>query len=194
PDTDGFSICEVVRAALPQQAILMLTAKGSEEDILHGFRCGADDYVCKPFSLAQLMARVDALIRRSEKLADLQSQDHAEVEIDAPVQSFSIDALRICVESMSASYQDKSVTINRRDAELLALFAREQGRIVSRRLLLHDIWGFTQPDQVETRSVDMHIVKLRKKLAHILPQEITGIETIRGEGYRWPGISSGAVL
>lgn len=164
PGRNGFEVCEELRsrdAALP---ILMLTARGAEEDVLRGFRCGSDDYVTKPFSVGELMARVDALLRRSRR---------AETSVAFPFGAWQVDPARRVAER-----DGEAVELSRREIEILALLARERGRIVGRRRLLADVWGMHAPERVETRTVDMHIAKLRKKLAG------HGIETVRGEGYR----------
>jgi DNA-binding response OmpR family regulator len=142
PGMDGFSICRAVREARPHQAILMLTAKGAEDDVLQGFSCGADDYVTKPFSVAQLMARIQALVRR-------------------------------------AAPEPEAVSL--RDIEVISFLARTPGRVVSRADLLREVWGYSRPDAIETRCVDMHIAKLRKKLR---PLGAEPIDTVRGAGYR----------
>lgn len=166
PGIDGLTICAKVREAVPRQAILMLTARGSEEDVLEGFRRGADDYVPKPFSLAQLMARVTALVRRSApetpstlRLGELQV-DRGSLRAEGPV-----------------GFADLSL----RDVEVLQHLSAHIGRVVTRAELLREVWGYARAEALETRCVDMHIAKLRKKL------DGTGadpIETVRGAGYR----------
>lgn len=174
PGMNGFEVCEELRRSLPAQPILMLTARGAEEDVLHGFRCGADDYVVKPFSVSELLARVEALLRRSG----------AAEGSDPPLTRFSFGEWEIDAEQLVARRGAEKRELNRRDVEILALFANERGRIVSRRLLLHQVWGYPEPERVETRTVDMHIAKLRKKLA---ASDSALIETVRGEGYRYSG-------
>ena len=174
PGMNGFDVCEKLREARPSLPILMLTARGSEDDVLHGFRCGADDYVTKPFSIAQLVARVEALLRRTA----------GEREAEPPAERFAFGPLEVDPAERVASRGAETIDLTPRDLELLALFARESGRILSRRKLLADIWGYPDPERVETRSVDMHIAKLRKKLG---PELGAAIETVRGEGYRFRG-------
>ncbi len=174
PGMNGFDVCEKIRGARPALPILMLTARGSEDDVLRGFRCGADDYVTKPFSVAQLVARVEALVRRG-------ASDRAP---EPPTRPFEFGRFEIRPDERVALRGEHRIDLTPRDLELLALFARESGRIVSRRRLLSEIWGYPDPERVETRSVDMHIAKLRKKLE---PGGIAGIETVRGEGYRFRG-------
>ncbi len=170
PGLNGFDVCRQLRAQLPRLPILMLTARGAETDVLDGFRAGADDYVTKPFSVAELMARVDALLRRSGARPD-----------EAAAEPFTIGGWQIDAAELRARRGEQDIELTRREMELLSLFAREPGRILSRRRMLQEIWGFPEPDRVETRTVDMHVAKLRKKL------DASGdvlIETVRGEGYR----------
>jgi two-component system response regulator RegX3 len=172
PGMSGFDVCRELRAKRPAQAILMLTARGAEEDVLEGFRCGADDYVTKPFSVAELMARIDALLRRAGNLAE------------PPPEPFEFGTWRVDPAALTARCGQENVTLTSREVALLALFARERGRIVSRRSLLVHVWGMQHVEQIQTRTVDMHIAKLRKKLA---AQGREWIETVRGEGYRFVG-------
>jgi DNA-binding response OmpR family regulator len=173
PGLSGFDICQRLRDEGSALAIVMLTAKGSEQDILEGFSRGADDYVCKPFSLKELMARIQAVLRR---------RGPAATPSIIPDQ-FDLGPLSIDSNHLTATSATLTADINRRDLEILHVLAEEPGRIVSRRRLLRDIFGYADPDSVETRSVDMHIAKLRKKLAPLLTYG--GIDTVRGEGYRW---------
>ncbi len=171
PGKSGFDVCRELRAAEPAQAILMLTARGSEDDVLEGFRCGADDYVTKPFSVAELVARVEALLRRAG---------------GAPVDPspFAFGAWRVDPTARTAADGATTVALSAREVALLALLARERGRIVSRRRLLTEVWGLRHADGIETRTVDVHVAKLRKKLG---AGEREPIETVRGEGYRLVG-------
>jgi len=172
PGLSGFDVCREVRAQRPDQAILILTARGSEDDVLQGFRCGADDYVTKPFSVSELVARVEALLRRAGQLP----------RADAP--PFHFGAWQIDPTTRAASDGATTVELSRREVDMLALFVRERGRIVSRRALLHEVWGMRHVEQIQTRTVDMHIVKLRRKLGMT---EAAPLETVRGEGYRFTG-------
>jgi len=179
PGLSGFDVCEKLRRQDARTPVLMLTARGSEEDVLRGFRCGADDYVVKPFSVRELTARVEALLRRTGE---------REASLPEP-RPFACGAFQIDPGKLTAHAGDATpavsaaIDLTRRDVEILQLFTAERGRIVSRRRLLSEIWGFPDPDRVETRSVDMHIAKLRKKLG---AEAQALIETVRGEGYRHP--------
>ncbi len=181
PGLDGFEVCESLRAEGCQVPVLMLTARGAEEDVLRGFRCGADDYVVKPFSVAELTARVEALLRRS---GALDREDPASAAFDFG--ALRVDPGSLCARSGTGE-DARAVDLTPRDVEVLRLLARERGRIVSRRALLAEVWGYPNPDRVETRSVDMHIAKLRKKLGARSGSEAGDwIETVRGAGYRHP--------
>ena len=175
PYINGFEICRRVRASHPEQPILMLTAKGSEADIVEGFKAGCDDYVTKPFSLQELLARVEALLRRSGRLVENVSR------------SFVFAGWRIDPSELLAEKQGRTIHLSRREVDLMGLFDKERGRIVSRRTLLREVWALEHAEKINTRTVDMHIAKLRKKIDG--PGR-SCIETVRGEGYRFVGSSS----
>jgi DNA-binding response OmpR family regulator len=166
PKLDGFGVCEQLRAAGQQQPVLMLTAKGAEDDVLRGFEAGADDYVTKPFSVRELLARVQVLLKRS-------GRSNGERFQAGP---FEVDPARSL-----ASCEGEEVALSAREVRILRLLAADPGRIVSRRALLRDGWDMNNADQVETRTVDVHIAKLRKKLGK---RGDALVETIRGQGYR----------
>ena len=174
PGISGFDVCEGLRERHPHLPIIMLTARGSEEDVLTGFRAGADDYVTKPFAVAELMARVEAILRRSGAL-------HRDGE-----RPFSFGSWEIDPSSLRARDGENEVELTQRERSILTLFVREQGRIVSRRTLLAEVWGSANPDRVETRSVDMQMTKLRRKLG-LGSGENSIIATVRGAGYRYGG-------
>ena len=172
PGMSGFDVCRAVRERRPDQPILMLTARGSEDDVLEGFRCGADDYVTKPFSVAELMARVEALLRRAGRLPRTE---------ETP---FTLAAWTIDPAARVAARGEDRIELSKLEVGVLALLARERGRIVSRRALLREVWGLQHVDGIQTRTVDVHVAKLRKKLGM---DESGPIETVRGEGYRFAG-------
>ncbi len=167
PEVDGFTICRQVRESKPGQAILMLTAKGREEDVLEGFAAGCDDYITKPFSVAQLAARVKALLRRSGAAAE---------------RKVSSCDLTVHADSLRATVGEASVPLSTRDVEVMVHLGARRPAVVSREELLTEVWGYQRVDNVETRAVDMHIVKLRRKLSVVSEQSV--IETVRGAGYR----------
>lgn len=168
PGLSGLDVCKELRGRVASLPILMLTAKGSEDDIVSGLQVGADDYVTKPFSLRELMARVEALLRRAGKLG----RD----------EEFTFGPWQIDVEGLRAFRGETRVDLTRREVDLLVLFTREAGRVVSRRTLLSEVWGLSNVDELETRTVDVHIAKLRKKIDPAAGPSL--IETVRGAGYR----------
>lgn len=168
PGIDGFEVCRALRAHDPRLPILMLTARGREEDVLEGFRCGSDDYVTKPFSVSLVLARIEALLRRSGR--------GEPAPAPFPFGDWWIEPVRLAATRAGAS-----VELSRRELEILRLLACERGRIVGRRQLLAEVWGCTAPERIETRTVDVHIAKLRRKLG---ANGRRLIETVRGEGYR----------
>jgi DNA-binding response OmpR family regulator len=182
PGRDGFAICEAIRAARPSQAILMLTARGREQDVLRGFESGCDDYVTKPFSLALLRARVEALLRRVAP-----DSGQAPVDSAAPPRTLTVGALVLDLDNLRARLGERDIELTCRELEVLEYLARERHRVVPRVDLLRAVWGYERAEQLETRCVDMHVVKLRRRLTELLPDESPGeslIETVRGVGYR----------
>jgi DNA-binding response OmpR family regulator len=169
PEVDGYTVCETLRQRGSDVPVLMLTAKGSEEDVLRGFQAGADDYVTKPFSLRELLARVEALLRRTA---------HRTLE------EFRAGPLVVDVEKGHARGEGLDIELSPREVGMLRMLTEDPGRIISRRALLRHVWGMNNVEQVETRTVDVHIAKLRRKLG---PVGLSYLETVRGQGYRWHG-------
>lgn len=168
PTLDGLSICRTIREEKPRQGIVILTAKGAEEDIVEGFKAGADDYVSKPFSLRELMVRVEAVLRRAGKrIGD---------------EEIRVRDLFFSGKTLTASYDDQSVELTRKEMDIILYLHRHHDRIVSKKELLTEVWNYADPD-IETRTVDIHMLKLRKKITSLNP-DASFIQTIRGEGYR----------
>jgi two-component system response regulator RegX3 len=184
PGLDGFEICTRLRAAKPGQAILMLTARGREADVLRGFECGCDDYVAKPFSIAVLRARIDALLRRIPSPAAPSVGAPAPMAEEAAPRSLELGPLSLDLDNLRASVGAQQIDLTSRDLEVLVYLARERHRVVSRLDLLREVWGYERAEKLETRCVDMHVVKLRRRLAELLPEADSPIETVRGVGYR----------
>ena len=176
PGVDGFTICKEIRSKKPNQGIIMITAKGSEDDIVTGFKAGADDYIPKPFSLREVMVRVEAVLRRSGK-------NLGDREIHCNNIFFDGRNLR-------AEFKGQAVELTRREMDIIVYLHRHQDRIVSKKELLTEVWHYADAD-IETRTVDIHILKLRKKISALkadtpsaLKADTQFIETVRGEGYR----------
>jgi len=169
PTINGFDICNAIRQHSQQQAILMLTAKNTEQDIINGLTLGADDYLAKPFSTSELVLRVNALVRRSGWSGETQTINISE-------------DVSICTESlMGTSYQEEK-RYTRREVEILAYLMDKQCA-VSRAELLRDVWGYKSTDHIDTRTVDIHIAKIRKKIESD-PKIPKLLVTLRGEGYK----------
>jgi len=171
PTMDGFSICSALRRKKPTQPIIMITAKGAEEDVVTGFKAGADDYVSKPFSLRELMVRVEAVLRRSGKHLGDEQVHCRELTFDG--------------QTLQATCGGRIQELTRREMEIIVYLHRHQHRIVPKKELLTEVWHYADAD-IETRTVDIHMLKLRKKIS-LLDKESALIETVRGQGYRWVG-------
>ena len=169
PHRDGLDILREVRAARPTLPVIILTARGDESDRVEGLKRGADDYVVKPFSVKELLARVEAVLRRSpERPTDL-----TEAEIPGGVVDFS----RCEVRFKDGSRQE----LSEREAELLRYLIRNAGRAVSRDELLSRVWRI-DPAGLYTRTIDMHVARLREKLGDD-PADPKILLTARGKGY-----------
>ena len=168
PTLDGFSICEEIRKKKPGQGIIIITAKGAEDDIVTGFKAGADDYITKPFSLREVMVRVEAVLRRTGKNLGDEEVDYRGIFFDG--------------KNLKARAGNQSVEISRREMDIIIYLYRNQERIVSKKELLIDVWHYADAD-IETRTVDIHMLKLRKKIGVLIGDTLL-IETVRGEGYR----------
>lgn len=168
PTLDGFSICKEVRKEKPGQGIIIITAKGSEDDIVTGFNAGADDYISKPFSLREVMVRVEAVLRRTGK-------NPGDVEIR--FRDIFFDG-----KNLIAEYQEQTLELTRKEMDIIAYLHRYRDRIVTKKELLTEVWQYADAD-IETRTVDIHMLKLRKKIARLIG-DTPFVTTIRGEGYR----------
>ena len=172
PEIDGLEVCRRLKSS-PQTSgipIIMLTAKAEEIDRVLGLEMGADDYVVKPFSMRELIARVKAVLRRSHK--DGKTKEDV----------LTIGPLRIDFSSYQVWLHDEPVALTPKEYELLKLLVTNPGRAFSRDELLERIWGYEYYG--DTRTVDVHIRHLRAKLA-AAPEVSDAIETIRGVGYRF---------
>ena len=169
PGRDGLEILREVRAARPTLPVIILTARGAEADRVAGLKLGADDYVVKPFSVRELLARVEAVLRRSPE----RPSDVAEV----PVPGGVADLARCEVRFEDGGRAD----LSEREAALLRYLATNPGRAVSRDEILSRVWQL-DPRGVHTRTIDMHVARLREKLRDD-PAEPAVIRTVRGKGY-----------
>jgi two-component system response regulator RegX3 len=175
PYVDGFEICRQIRATDKEQAIIMLTAKSADDEIIHGLSLGADDYVAKPFSVSQLVLRVQAVLRRSR--AGVMADGHLQL---GP--SLVIDTKNLNGQRQTATGSE-TLQFTRREIEVLEYLYQHRERPVPREELLHKVWGYHQSMDIETRTVDIHIAKLRRKIEPGA-KEPTLLVTVRGAGYR----------
>ena len=149
PKRDGHDLCRALRKAAPKLPIVMLTAKGQEEDVVLGLKLGADDYVKKPFGVAELMARIETILRRSARDGGL--PDHLEIG------DVSVDFV-----GHTACRHRLPIDLTPKEFDMLRYFGSRRGTVVSRDALLNAVWGYDSTPN--TRTVDAHIVKLRQKI------------------------------
>jgi two-component system response regulator RegX3 len=171
PGMDGFEICNRIRSRDREQPIIMLTARSSDEDIIQGLSLGADDYVAKPFSVAQLVLRVQAVLRRSRIAVEMDNQLRLG------------DGIEIDSRNLSGRRGEQALSFTRREVEILQYLKANSERPVSREELLTRVWGYAKNLQLETRTVDIHIAKLRRKIEPD-PAQPRYLLTVRGAGYR----------
>jgi two-component system alkaline phosphatase synthesis response regulator PhoP len=171
PKRDGFDVCKGIRESGLITPILMLTARGQTSDKVGGLKIGADDYVTKPFNMLELMARVEALMRR------------APIRPAAPIQSGSVDfgPVHVDLTGTEATRNGKPVNLSAREFQLLRYLIEHRGATVSREELLKQVWGYSA--DMFTRTVDVHVASLRQKLEED-PKQPKYILTVQGLGYK----------
>lgn len=170
PGMDGLEVCKALKgdskaASIP---IIMLTAKSQESDKVVGLELGADDYVTKPFSPRELIARIKAVLRRDK-------------EKDKLPEILKVGDLTVDLAKIAVTIKGKPIELTAKEFELLKTLIKSRGRVLSRDYLLDTIWGFDQAAEIQTRTVDVHIRTLRKKLK----SESKRIVTVKNYGYRF---------
>jgi len=167
PGVTGIEVCRRLRGKAETRSIpiIMLTAKGEEADRIYGLECGADDYMVKPFSPNELLARIKAVLRRSFGLADGETLEYADIKMD--------------MGSHKVSRQGRNIHLGPKEYSLLEIFLKRPGRVYSREQLLDFVWG--RDIHVELRTVDVHIRRLRKALNDDGGTDL--IRTVRAAGY-----------
>ncbi len=171
PKKSGFDVCKEARNAGVKTPIIFLTAKGEEIDKVLGLELGADDYITKPFSLRELIARVKAVLRRTEGVAEMN---------DAPDQ-IKLGKLEADFAKYEATYDGSPVKMSHKEFEILLYLIKHKNEIVSRYQLLEDVWGYEATPT--TRTVDNFILKLRQKIEEN-PNDPKHILTVHGAGYK----------
>lgn len=163
---DGYEICRTLRDSGFDRPVIFLTARSGEQDKLVGFEMGADDYVTKPFSLLELKARIEAVLRR----------------VGGARSVFKFGAITVDLDQYTIQRPDKTERLSNRERDLLRFFIQNRGRILSREELLKRVWGYKAG--IATRTVDTHVLTVRKKLGDDA-QNPQFIETLHGVGYQF---------
>ena len=171
PRMSGLDVCRQLKSKKPSVPIIMLTARGQEVDKVVGLELGADDYVTKPFSIRELLARVKAVLRRAGAASKEQEK-------------YAFGEVEVNVRSCQVSKKGKAVDFSSKEFELLKYFLHHPGETLSRDRLLEEVWGYDRFPT--TRTVDAHIVRLRQKVEP-RPEEPRFILTVHGTGYKFVG-------
>lgn len=171
PGKDGFSLCRSLRNEKINTPVLMLTARSQISDKVEGLKLGADDYLCKPFDMAELIARIEALIRRAEAAAlalDTTEKTNGDLFID--------------LKRGFITFKGTEFSLSAQEIKLLDYFYRHSDTIISREELLNSVWGYDS--DITTRTIDVHVARLRQKMGDVkdIPKYI---HTVRGIGYKF---------
>ena len=175
PEMSGLDIARDLRARGIATPILMLTAKGEVMDRVLGLKLGADDYLAKPFEMMELLARIEALLRR----ATLSTSSPA-----ASIEKYEFDDVCVDFKKVIVLRGDRELALTLKEYELLAYFIKHRGDLLSRNQLLGQVWGYEKG--ISTRTVDVHVASLRQKI-EINPEKPQRILTVRSMGYRFAG-------
>ncbi len=179
PKLDGMEVCRLLRQEM-HIPILMLSARDSEVDRVNGLEIGADDYITKPFSMRELMARVKAHLRRERLIR----ADVAAAQEDTPQGILQFGNLALDLARREARLEGKPLHFTPKEYELMLFLLQHHGQALSRKLLLSRVWALEYPNS--TRTVDVHIHGLREKI-EVYPDQPSRIVTVRGSGYRFEG-------
>ena len=169
PVMDGWAVCRAIRAS-SQVPIIMLTAKGEVDDKVAGLKSGADDYITKPFEMKEVLARVEAVLRRSDRAAG-----------ESAARKLNFDKLTIDMDAFELTVDGKKVDTPPKEMELLFYLASSPNRVYTRNQLLDEVWGFDYFG--DSRTVDVHVKRLREKLEGI--SEKWCLKTVWGVGYKF---------
>lgn len=182
PGDDGLELLRQLRAdgRTENIPVMMLTAKGTEFDKVSGLDAGADDYLAKPFGMMELISRVNALLRRAARPAAPAAADADRPA--APTDALTAGSIVLSPAARSVTAGGADVPLTRKEFDLLRVLLEHKGRVLTREQLLEHVWGTSFVG--ETRTVDMHVKTLRKKLAAANPGSEEAVDTVRGVGYR----------
>ncbi len=178
PGKSGYDVCQTIRTKDAQVPVIMLTAKGEEIDKVVGLKLGADDYITKPFGIHELLARIDAVLRRS-RLGRETAESKNENKRKTP---FTFAGFTVDPKRFKLLKKDKSNDLSKREIDLLLLFASHPGEVLDRDTILNTVWGMEYGGT--TRTLDQHIAMLRKKIEKN-PATPAVITTVHGVGYRY---------
>lgn len=183
PGMDGFEVCREIRKET-NTPVLMLTARDDEIDRVVGLEVGADDYLTKPFSMRELMARVKALLRRVRLIREELNTATPQAEPPTPPNLMTFDQLVIDQSRHEVRFKGQPVALKPKEYELLVYLAQHRGVVLSRDHILEHVWGWDYTG--DSRTVDVHIRWLREKIEDD-PSNPTRLVTVRGAGYRFEG-------
>ena len=170
PGMDGFTVCDKIREKDKSLPISILSAKNSDDDIINGLKFGADDYIPKPFSVPMLLARIEAVLRRSRQTMENEGKLVA-------------GNLRVNFREYTGVRGTEELAFTRKEIEILEYLWNNRDHAIPRSELLRKVWGYENAESVDTRTVDIHITKLRKKIEDD-PAHPKLLVTFRGEGYQ----------
>ena len=168
PVMDGWAVCKAIRAE-SKTPVIMLTAKGETDDKVLGLKTGADDYITKPFEMKEVLARIEAVLRRADRAPEVK------------VRKLSFDKLTIDMDAFELTVDGKKVDTPPKEMELLFYLASSPNRVYTRNQLLDEVWGFDYFG--DSRTVDVHVKRLREKLEGV--SEIWSLKTVWGVGYKF---------
>ena len=168
PVMDGWAVCKAIRAE-SKTPVIMLTAKGETDDKVLGLKTGADDYITKPFEMKEVLARIEAVLRRADRAPEIQ------------VRKLSFDKLTIDMDAFELTVDGKKVDTPPKEMELLFYLASSPNRVYTRNQLLDEVWGFDYFG--DSRTVDVHVKRLREKLEGV--SEKWCLKTVWGVGYKF---------
>ena len=169
PVMDGWAVCKAIRAE-STTPVIMLTAKSETDDKVTGLRSGADDYITKPFEMKEVLARIEAVLRRSERSVP-----------EAPARQLTFDKLVIDMDAFELTVDGKKMEIPPKEMELLFFLASSPNRVYTRNQLLDEVWGFDYFG--DSRTVDVHVKRLREKLEDV--SLLWNLKTVWGVGYKF---------